>query len=278
MGNLFRMLFFSDRVLRIFSEPLSLPKKLITRLHWKIISLYFNSAPYVKEQVEVFDKLDLDFKSSEDILNDVYSKFPFLDCDEGSCHHHFFAACSRQKAVNNILEIGTYTGHCAALLSELFPSAMIDTIDLPDDHPVFSFSYDRRNKVIREKFIENRNTLLASKNNVNFLQIDSQRLTLIEDKKYDLIWIDGAHGYPVVTIDIVNSLRLLNKGGVIACDDVWTAGRKRGKLYDSMATYETLRALKSANVIDFELIHKRLNNFHLHPRYRKYIAICRVKD
>ena len=113
------------------------------------------------------------------------------------------------------------------------------------------------------------------------LQIIRQHSNLkqiYQDKKYDLIWIDGAHGYPVVTIDIVNSLRLLNMGGMVACDDVWTAGRKRGKLYNSMATYETLTSLRSANVIDFELIHKRLNNFHLHPRYRNYIAICKRKE
>ena len=29
---------------------------------------------------------------------------------------------------------------------------------------------------------------------------------------YDMIWIDGAHGYPYVTIDIINSLRLLKRG------------------------------------------------------------------
>ena len=31
------------------------------------------------------------------------------------------------------------------------------------------------------------------------------------ERTYDLIWIDGAHGYPMVCIDIINSLRLSDK-------------------------------------------------------------------
>ena len=45
---------------------------------------------------------------------------------------------------------------------------------------------------------------------------------------YDLIWIDGAHGYPIITIDIVNSLRIINPKGIILCDDIYLAGLKNG--------------------------------------------------
>ena len=34
-------------------------------------------------------------------------------------------------------------------------------------------------------------------------------------KSYDLIWIDGAHGYPVVCIDIINAItKLIRDGGL----------------------------------------------------------------
>ena len=33
------------------------------------------------------------------------------------------------------------------------------------------------------------------------------RLSL-DTYEFDLIWVDGAHGYPVVTTDIINALRL----------------------------------------------------------------------
>ena len=42
-----------------------------------------------------------------------------------------------------------------------------------------------------------------------------------EKDKFDLIWVDGAHGNPIVTIDIINSLNILNAEGLIMCDDVW---------------------------------------------------------
>ena len=42
-----------------------------------------------------------------------------------------------------------------------------------------------------------------------------------ESKKYDLIWIDGAHGYPFITADIINSLKILNNSGIILCDDIF---------------------------------------------------------
>ena len=34
------------------------------------------------------------------------------------------------------------------------------------------------------------------------------------ETKYDLIWIDGYHGNPTVTIDLVNSIRLIKKTGI----------------------------------------------------------------
>ena len=46
--------------------------------------------------------------------------------------------------------------------------------------------------------------------NVKFKQMNSIKLTYEQDE-FDLIWIDGAHGYPFVTFDILNSLRLSNQ-------------------------------------------------------------------
>ena len=37
---------------------------------------------------------------------------------------------------------------------------------------------------------------------------------------FDIIWVDGHHGNPYATIDIMNSLRLIKDDGLIICDDV----------------------------------------------------------
>jgi len=57
--------------------------------------------------------------------------------------------------------------------------------------------------------IKYRNNILKKSKSIKFLEKNSINL-INANKKYDLIWIDGAHGYPVVCADIINSLHLLN--------------------------------------------------------------------
>ena len=67
----------------------------------------------------------------------------------------------------------------------------------------------------------------------------------LDNNCYDLIWIDGAHGYPILSIDIANSIRMITKNGYILCDDIYTSNRiKSDNMYRSRAGLETLNALK----------------------------------
>ena len=47
-----------------------------------------------------------------------------------------------------------------------------------------------------------------------FCELNSIRLGEWTDQKFDLIWVDGAHGYPVLPIDLHNACRLINDGGL----------------------------------------------------------------
>ena len=51
-----------------------------------------------------------------------------------------------------------------------------------------------------------RDKTLNISRNIQFKKMNSLELCN-SDKSYDLIWVDGAHGYPNVTIDISNSIR-----------------------------------------------------------------------
>ena len=156
-------------------------------------------------------------------------------------------------------------------MSLLFKNANIETIDLSKDHEIFTNSYNRFNKV--DKFIEDRDKIISMEKRIFFRELNSLRLYDYQ-KKYDLIWIDGAHGYPVVCMDIINSLKLINANGIIMCDDVFINRIKSDKIYQSNASYETLLELKSENIINFELIYKRLdveNNYD--ETKRKFVAI-----
>ena len=94
---------------------------------------------------------------------------------------------------------------------------------------------------------------------------------------YDMIWIDGAHGYPYVTIDIINSLRLLKKEGILICDDIWKSKPlDQDDTYHSIASYETLLALQKVKILNFKTIYKRLDKINnASEKFRKYIAIVK---
>lgn len=88
--------------------------------------------------------------------------------------------------------------------------------------------------------------------------MNSVKLTLSQNK-YDLIWIDGAHGYPVCCIDILNSIKLLNKKGLILIDDILLDNEENDKMYNSIAGFETLKVLEKNNLIKLNLFYKRLD-------------------
>ena len=149
----------------------------------------------------------------------------------------------------------------------------IDTLDLPDDDQNFLNSYQRRDYQKRTIFCERRDALINNINNISFIKMNSLQL-INSNRKYDLIWIDGAHGYPYSTIDIINSLKLINPGGIILCDDVYKKTRKNDKFYISTSTYETLRALEKAKIIKYDLFYKRLDKkINSNPYKEKFIGI-----
>jgi nitrate reductase NapAB chaperone NapD len=97
-------------------------------------------------------------------------------------------------------------------------------------------------------------------------------------EKFDLIWIDGAHGYPIVVSDIINSIKLLNTYGIILCDDIFLDNiPTQDNIYTSIATYETLKNLEGADIINFKLIYKRLDiNNNSNPNFRKFIGFVKI--
>ena len=79
--------------------------------------------------------------------------------------------------------------------------------------------------------------------------IEKSSVNLINLKEtFDLIWIDGAHFDPIVTMDLINSLNLLSDNGFILCDDI----RKSEK----NATWRSINTLKKENIIEFDLMLK----------------------
>lgn len=240
----------------------------------------FENRQEVKQNA-VFSSLGLDRSLALVKLNKVLKDLYGIDFSEKngmwSEHLVLFAAFSEIKSnIQNILEIGTFNGETAKILSRLFPNSLITTIDLPRSELSKSkiYSYETKNDIVISKREKN----LKVAPNVKFKEMNSLEL-IRHESKYDLIWIDGDHSYPTAAIDISSAVRLLTKNGIAICDDVYLYSSAQGKNGRSVATIETLRALNDANLITFELVKKRLGYFFNSPKnFRKFLGVITLKN
>jgi predicted O-methyltransferase YrrM len=250
-------------------------KKMVNLIKKNYYKKTYNYLFFEKKQNHVFKKIGLDRSKAIKKLYEIYNKYPFLKNNMQSEHGTLFSAISLKKEKIKILEIGTYDGKNAYLLSKLFPKAFITTIDLPNNDKNFRSTYNRNDKFY--KFCKSRNKIIKRSKNIFFKKINSLNLIFCK-KKFDLIWIDGAHGYPVVTSDIINSIKLLNTNGVILCDDIFLENiLPQDDIYTSVATFETLKNLEKAGIINYKLIYKRLDiNNNSNPDLRKFIGFVKI--
>ena len=262
-------------------KPYKLIIKIINKSKFYYNLKKYDQTIYENKQNNIFKELGLNRKKGIDNLKlhkknlDLFKKH-----NMSSEHETILSSISLDKdlKIQNILEIGTFDGVNAFLLSKLFPESKVFTIDLNSkDHNFINF-YNRKNSL--DEFINKRNITLSKSTNIYFKEINSIKL-INDKKKYDLIWIDGAHGYPTVCIDIINSLNLISDNGLILCDDVYT-NRDYSvdhSMYQSSATIETLKELKKVNLINFKLIYKRLNpENNCLKSERKFVAIFKKNE
>ena len=238
----------------------------------------YNIKEYENKQNLIYRKQNLDRSEALKKLNLIKNKYNFLNHNMSSEHEVIFSALSINHNFSNILEIGTFNAANAFLLSRLFPKTKILTIDLDDTENSFKNSYNRNQKNKLIEFINQRNIILNKSENITFKQMNSINL-FNHNGKYDLIWIDGAHGYPTVTVDIINSLKLTKANSIIMCDDIIIKKlQKQDSLYVSVAAHETLEILKKEGIIESTYFYKRLdpiNNANFNKR--KFIAYFTLK-
>ena len=244
-----KFLIFLDYKFRFFTVHPDTQNKL-----FNLVNLYRQEA---RDDLEKVLKHNLNMTYSED--NNMFSE-----------HLILFSALSKKKRIKNILEIGTFDGQTTLILKFLFEKAKITTIDLRDDDACFTGTYNRGKNI--KNFVHKRNKLLDKISNINFRQVNS--LELVNwDEKFDLIWVDGAHGYPFIAVDIINAYRLSNSGGIVLIDDVWINAKSNDKFYKSNGAYETLLEFKNSKLIsDFILFNKRLSGKYNIPGSKKFIG------
>ena len=267
------------KIINILSKPHLIPHKIINFIRFNKLKKEYDFKRFEEKQNNKFNELGLDRKKGISNLNELKKQNAIFNRSMSSEHEVLFSSISllKKNETLNILEIGTYDGVNSYLLSLLFNNSKIKTIDLESKDYEFQNSYNREKDY--NNFITQRNEMINKSQNIFFKEQNS--LSLINSKeKYDLIWVDGSHGYPTACIDIINSLNLINDNGIILCDDVYIDKPKsQDKTYSSIATFETISVLEKEKLINFHLIYKRLDPLNnCDPKKRKFIAVLNKKS
>ena len=268
-------------VLKKIWRPIYRNRRPIKRLvrKWKVSKV--SQSALNAEQAQRFNDLGLDWQDARRGVEQLLGKNTNI-FSHRSEHYELFMAISKRHKAKRILEIGTAEGDFTVFLATIFSEAKIETIDLPSSYSRFwnattELSKTKGAKVSRSE-VEERDAKLSKFSNIIFREINSLALTFQETDKYDLIWVDGDHTYPVVSVDIANALRLLNVGGMLGFDDIYETPQVNYQ-WVGQESYETLVQFKNAGLVDFKLILKKLfpeKNYN--KKSQKFIAIAnRVK-
>lgn len=229
-------------------------------------------------QNSVFADLGLDPVAGEARLNEVLAEVqgrPF-DYQLDSIHWLIFACLSRQaNTPRRILEIGTFNGKCAHILSRLFPDAEIVTVDLPADDPILRASYGRDEGEVWQHFRAKQAEHL-DRPNIRFVEVNSFFLLDRVAGPFDLIWVDAGHRYPEVGWDICHAHHLACPGGIIMCDDVLTSPDAIDDAYVSRDTFKLLSFItERVNSRVTYFLKRRSPAWSGWRRRRKFVAVMR---
>ena len=200
-----------------------------------------------------------------------------------SWHFHLFAGFKRKFEERNIkidkiLEIGTYNGEFTNFLSEVFPDAEIISIDLNENDESFTSSYNREDPIKISNFLKARKKNLDKKN-IKFKVMNSLDIgNNFKKNFFDLIWIDGDHLNPQVTLDIFQSLKLIKKDGIICVDDVIADIQKdkTNTQYVSNESFKTLEYFNNLKFLNTKYIIKRIRGRNLDSK--KFISISSLEE
>jgi len=211
----------------------------------------------ISQQVSLFGDAGLNYVDAHRVVAELIGEHTESK-GHRSQHYELFAALTQKSRPMRILEIGTSDASFTAFMASVCPNAIVETIDLPVPKTDIKF---------REKY-------LRSSPNITFREMNSLLLCHCVDPKYDLIWVDGDHTFPIVACDIANAVRLLKSDGVIMCDDIYLSHRVSGRGYEE--SLKVLTAFTEAKLITTHFVLKSIKKEKNFSRRQKHLAIVRL--
>jgi len=125
----------------------------------------------------------------------------------------FSAISIYKQEVRTILEIGTGRGDNTVILAFLFPDALIHTFDLPKedrDYNTLAWRKCSEENTFKEKIVHER---------IVFHEKNSFYMPTEDLPKFDLVYVDGGHSYPVIAWDAMYAYNMTNPNGFIVFHD-----------------------------------------------------------
>tara|TARA_B100001540_G_scaffold166605_1_gene147347 strand:- start:1041 stop:1778 length:738 start_codon:yes stop_codon:yes gene_type:complete len=137
-----------------------------------------------------------------------------------NCLDFFFKKNNIYHNKIEALEIGSYEGNSSVFFLKYFQNiklTCVDTFEGSNDEKADKDYQNKYDNSIYENFVHN--TKKYSDKIRIFKSTSQNFFKNINDKKYDLIYIDGSHSAKDVFDDAINSFNVLNKDGYIIFDD-----------------------------------------------------------
>ena len=165
---------------------------------------------------------------------------------------YLIRASSKAK---NILEIGFNGGHSAETMLKSSDSSYIVSVDIGFHHYV-KFGY----YFLKKKY-KNRIKLLVGNSKEVLPQL------IGNNKKFDLIFIDGGHDYDVVRSDLSNAIKMSDSNTLIVVDDVYYPTTEETKEYfddhNNGPTRAWLELIKDEKIAEVEYLQFITSNTNL---------------
>ena len=159
------------------------------------------------------------------------------------------------------LEIGSFEGRSAVFMGELNNVEEITCVD------TFQGS-DELNNINFDLVYKNCSENLKKLNKpYNLIKDTSHNFFQKNDKKFNVIYIDGSHFYDDVKKDFITSMNCLSEGGILICDDfVWFFYEKieQNPIKAILECYENYKNELEVQFINHQIIFKKIKPYSPH--------------
>ncbi len=148
-----------------------------------------------------------------------------------------------KKVLNSLeeikyLEIGSFEGRSAVFVGELdntIEVTCVDTFQGSNEHPDINFD------LVYKNCSDNLDKLNKSH---NLFKNTSHNFFLNNNKKFNVIYIDGSHFFSDVKEDFINSMECLEDNGILICDDFYWLLWNKIELNPTLAILECYENFK----------------------------------